>query len=50
MGGRDTQGNTVGTVETFTPGQTCSKFLAPLPVPAIDPVLGVIAGENFANL
>jgi len=49
MGGLDIQGNVVGTVELFTPGQTCSKTLAPMPLPSIDPVVTVIKGECYMN-
>ena len=44
MGGSDSAGNMLDTVEVFTPGQTCTKTLAPMPVPSSDPVVGVIAG------
>ena len=47
VGGRGTNNTIVDTVEIFTPGQTCSKILAPIPLPAIDPVLTVISGEIF---
>jgi hypothetical protein len=47
MGGRDVQGNVVGLVQVFTPGQTCNKSLAPMPVPSIDPVVTVIKGKCY---
>jgi hypothetical protein len=47
MGGRDVQGNVVGVVQVFTPGQTCNKSLAPMPVPSIDPVVTVIKGMCY---
>ncbi len=45
MGGSDSKGNMLDTVEVFTPGQICTKTLAPMPVPATDPVVAVIAGK-----
>jgi hypothetical protein len=50
MGGSDSAGNMLDTVEVFTPGQTCTKTLAPMPVPSSDPVVGVIAGKILNEL
>jgi hypothetical protein len=45
MGGSDNAGKMMDTVEVFTPGQTCTKTLAPMPVPSADPVVAVVAGN-----
>ncbi len=45
MGGSDSTGKMMDTVEVFTPGQTCTKALAPMPLAATDPVVAFVAGK-----
>jgi hypothetical protein len=37
----------VNTVEVYTPGQTCQKTLAPMPLPSSNPILALMSGKYF---